>query len=90
MIFASQMRAARGLLNISQVELASLSGLALQTIKNFEQSDEAIKKAFLANVEKIKSTLENKGVRFTFSKERDERGNFLEVGVKLRTTSSGS
>lgn len=84
MIFSSQIRAARGLLSISQVELAAESGLSLQTIKNLEQDEEAVKKASLMTVEKIKNTLENKGVRFTFSKERDEKGGFLEVGVKLR------
>jgi transcriptional regulator with XRE-family HTH domain len=86
MIFAAQIRAARGLLQISQVELSVESGLSLQTIKNLEKDDEAIKKASLMTLEKIKSTLESKGVRFTFSKEKDESGKFLEIGVKLRTT----
>lgn len=85
MIFAAQIRAARGLLQISQVELSVESGLSLQTIKNLEKDDEAIKKASLMTLEKIKSTLESKGVRFTFSKEKDESGKFLEIGVKLRT-----
>lgn len=83
MIFSAQIRAARGLLSISQVELAAESGLSLQTIKNLEQNEEAVKKASLLTIEKVKNTLENKGVRFTFSKERDEKGKFLEIGVKL-------
>jgi transcriptional regulator with XRE-family HTH domain len=86
MIFAAQIRAARGLLQISQVELSVESGLSLQTIKNLEKDDEAIKKASLMTLEKVKTTLEKKGVRFTFSKEKDESGKFLEIGVKLHTT----
>lgn len=85
MIFSAQIRAARGLLSISQIELAADSGLSLQTIKNLEKDEEAVRKANLATVEKIKNTLENRGVRFTFSKERDESGKFLEIGVKLNT-----
>ena len=85
MIFSAQIRAARGLLQISQVELSTDSGLSLQTIKNFEQDDEAIKKASFTTLEKVKVALENRGIRFTFSKEKDERGKFLEIGVKLRT-----
>jgi transcriptional regulator with XRE-family HTH domain len=85
MIFAAQIRAARGLLKISQVELSLESALSLQTIKNFEKDDEAIRKASFMTLEKVKTTLENRGVRFTFSKERDESGKSLEIGVKLRT-----
>jgi transcriptional regulator with XRE-family HTH domain len=82
MIFACQIRAARGLLHVSQLELAAETGLGLNTIKNLELSDEAIKKANWATIEKIIKALENKGVRFTFSKEKDE------VGVKLRISNS--
>lgn len=83
MINSSQIRAARGLLGISQVELALESGLSLQTIKNLEQSDGAIEKANFATLNKIRTTLEKKGVRFTFSEEKDDGGKFLEIGVKL-------
>jgi len=86
MIFAAQIRAARGLLQISQVELSASAGLSLQTLKNFEKNDEAIKKASLMNLEKIKTDLESRGVRFTFSKEKDEQGRYLEIGVKLLIT----
>lgn len=83
MIFSAQIRAARGLLSISQVELAADSGLSLQTIKNLEKNEESVKKASLLTIEKIKNTLESKGIRFTFSKERDEKGRIVEIGVKL-------
>ncbi len=80
-IFSSQIRAARGLTRISQAELALETGLSIQTIKNYESSDEAIERASFVTIEKIKSILENKGVKFVFSKED---GKITEVGVKLK------
>lgn len=83
MIFSSQIRAARGFLGMSQFELATEAGLSLQTIKNLEQEEGVVRNANFSTIEKIKTTLENKGIRFTFSREKDENGNFLEIGVKL-------
>jgi len=83
MIFSSQIRAARGFLGMSQFELATETGLSLHTIQKLEKEEEFIKKANFATIDKIKTTLENKGIKFTFSREKDENGNFLEIGVKL-------
>lgn len=79
-IFAAQIRAARGLLQISQIELSAESGLGLQTIKNLEKDDAAIGKASNNTVKKIRECLENKGIKFTFIKED---GQISEAGVKL-------
>ena len=80
-IFSAQIRAARALLKLSQAELALESGISIQTIKNYEDNDESIKKGLTATIEKLKNTLENKGVKFVFSKED---GKITEVGVKLK------
>ena len=77
-IFAAQIRAARGLIKISQSELALACGLSLQTIRNFENSDEAIKKASFNTIEKIKEAIESKGVNFLDSNTSEG------VGVRLR------
>lgn len=85
-IFSAQIRAARGLSQMSQVELAANAGISLQTIKNLEKDDKLLSKASSITIEKIKEALENKGVRFTISKED---GKISEVGVKLAITLVG-
>lgn len=79
MIYASQIRASRGLLQISQVELANVTGLSISTIKRLEGSEEEIKKASLENLEKIKKSFEEKNIKFTSLKKEGR----LEIGVKL-------
>jgi transcriptional regulator with XRE-family HTH domain len=80
-IFSSQIRAARGMLKMSQLELSLETGLSLPTIKNIETEDEAIKKAKFSSITKIKEALEAKGIEFIFNK--DESGKISEVGVKI-------
>jgi len=82
MIFSSQIRAARGLLQISQVELAKKSGISLSTIKALENDDEAIKKSSLGIIEKIKNSLEKDNIRFISKRTNDEN---IEIGVKVIT-----
>lgn len=82
MIFSSQIRAARGLLQISQIELARKAGISLSTVKALENDEEAIKKSSLGTLEKVKNSLEKDNVRFTTKKTND---NNIEVGVKLIT-----
>jgi transcriptional regulator with XRE-family HTH domain len=81
-IFSAQLRAARGFLKISQAELAMATGLSLPTIKGLEAEDEAIEKANLATIRKVKEALEIRGIKFTFSKG-GEGDQISEVGVKL-------
>ncbi len=60
---ASQCRAARGLLNWSQPELAKWCGIHKQTISNFEAERSTPSKSSL---EKMTRVLENAGVEFGF------------------------
>ena len=70
---AAHMRAARGLLDWSQQELAEKSGLALSTIKRLENG--GVSKASVENIDKISDALAEAGIEFF---------NGGEPGVRLR------
>ena len=63
MLTAAQIRAARGLLNYSQNDLAEASGVALYTIRRMENSD-GIARANSGNLWKVQKALEKAGVTF--------------------------
>jgi transcriptional regulator with XRE-family HTH domain len=71
----AQLRAARGLLNLSAEELAKETKLSLKTIRRAEQVHDAVP-ITSANAELIIAILEGRGVRFL---EPDADG----VGVRL-------
>lgn len=75
MISASQMKAARALIDWSQAELASRSGLAEATIRRMEKLGTG--KSALSNVQAVKRALEDAGVIFI-----DPNGE--GAGVRLR------
>lgn len=60
-ISAIQCRAARGLLGITQRELAERSGVGLRTIASFETEQRT---PIRANLEAIRRTFEEAGVKF--------------------------
>ena len=68
-----QLRAARGLLNMSVSELAELTHLALNTIKRAE-GDEGHAPITAANAMLLVSTLEDAGVMFIAADERHGAG----------------
>jgi transcriptional regulator with XRE-family HTH domain len=84
MIFAIQIRGARGLLKMSQSELAKETGLSLQTIVRLESDEESIKKASLDTIIKIRNVLKEKGIKFIAP--RDDK-TLNGVGVRLFTES---
>jgi len=59
----AQIRAARGLLNLSVAELASQTGLAINTIRKAEGTNE-LAAVTQASVTLIRKTLEEAGVHF--------------------------
>jgi transcriptional regulator with XRE-family HTH domain len=73
-ITPNQSRGARALLDITQPQLASISGLGLSTIVDFERSRRAISKDA---IEAIRSALERAGIEFI-----EENGG--GPGVRLR------
>ncbi len=58
-----QLRAARGLLNLSVAELAERTGLAVNTIRRAEGSNDAAP-ITTANMKLLRTTLEEAGVDF--------------------------
>lgn len=75
MITGSQLRAARGLLNLSVSELAERTGLAVNTIRRAEATNESAP-ITAANLTLLRSTFEKAGVIFI---PPDEKG----PGVRL-------
>ena len=82
MIFAIQIRGARGLLKMSQTDLAKETGLSLQTITRLESDEEAIKKASLDTIMKIRNVLREKGIKFIAPRSNESLNG---VGVRLFT-----
>lgn len=81
MITASQMRAARGLIEWTQADLSQSSGLALATIKRMEKL--GTERSTVANVQAVKTALEAAGIIFI-----DANGN--GAGVRLRGAGGSS
>lgn len=81
-LFSAQIRAARGMLKMSQAELADETGLSVPTIKSLEGSDEAIEKSHMSTIKKIKENYEKRGIKFTFSKDSDGM-QIAEFGLKM-------
>jgi transcriptional regulator with XRE-family HTH domain len=76
-IHPSQIRAARGLLDISQIDLARRSKVGIATIKRIENSTEALRVTVQVLL-RIQRALESAGI--VFIDQDGERG----PGVRLR------
>ena len=63
MITSSQLRAARALLKITAIDLASISGIGISTIKRFELS-EGVPSGNIKTIDSIKRALEKAGIEF--------------------------
>lgn len=77
-ISGSQVTAARGLLRITQAELAAAAGLAEITIFRFEAGQAEPQRSSL---DKIVSELERRGIEFTNGDSRPSSGD--GIGVRL-------
>ena len=76
MITSSQLRAARALLKITAIDLASISGVGVSTIKRFELSD-GVPSGNIKTIDSLKKALEKAGIEFIGSP--DDR-----PGVRLK------
>ncbi len=81
MILASQLRAARSLLDWNQKDLAQASDLSLPTIQRMETL--GLRRSSAGNVEKVQRALEDAGVEFI-----DENGGGPGVRLKSRMGTS--
>lgn len=80
MVTGRQVRGARGLLGMTQEELSELSGVSMQTIKDFEHS---ARKPQLRTIKDLQRALEEKGIAFL----EDGAGG---VGVMLKGAAASS
>lgn len=74
MLTSSQIRAARGCLNISQLEMAKETGISLNTIFRIEGDEQLLERANLSTIKKIKTFFEERGIKFLSSPEGDGLG----------------
>jgi predicted transcriptional regulator len=72
----SQIRAARGLLGISAVELAELAGVTWKTVQRFE-TVEGVPPSRSGTLEKVRAALEAQGIEFLGDPDKSP-------GVRLR------
>jgi len=63
LITSSQLRAARALLKITAIDLASISGVGVSTIKRFELSD-GVPSGNIKTIDSLKKALEKAGIEF--------------------------
>ncbi len=71
MLISEQIKAARAFLKINQDELAEMSGLSSRTIKVLETDQDALESANQKTIKKIKSALEERGIKFLNPKEEN-------------------
>lgn len=79
MLTSGQIRAARGLLDWSQSQLAEVTKLSVQTIKRMEGS-RGPEGSTQANVDAVRRALEQAGITFLRPGEKAEGG----AGVRLK------
>lgn len=79
MLTSAQIRAARGLLDWSQKDLAEATKLSAQTIKRME-GDRGPEASTEANVQAVRRALESAGVIFLEAKSNKDGG----AGVRLK------
>ena len=75
MLFGSQIRGARGLLGLSQDELANLAGVGVATIRRMEAVDGLVP-GNLESAVRIRNALENAGVQFI---DQGEKGPGIQL-----------
>lgn len=79
MLKANQIRAARALLNWSQGELVTRTGLSLTTIRRMEDDKIGPERSSAGNVATVTKTLEDAGIAFIAAGEEKAGG----AGVRM-------
>jgi transcriptional regulator with XRE-family HTH domain len=82
MISAAQIRAARGLIGVSQAALANLAGVSSATVKRLEAALEV--RGSAASLAKIQTALEKSGVEFIPADEPKGPGVRLRLSSEAR------
>ena len=79
MITAGQVKAARALLGLSQIELAKKTGLGIATIKRLELSKEL--RGAATTLWKVQTALEGAGIEFLAASQESGPGVRLTAGA---------
>lgn len=79
MLKANQIRAARALLNWSQGELVTRTGLSLTTIRRMEDDKIGPERSSAGNVDTVTRTLEEAGIAFITAGEHKDGGAGVRV-----------
>jgi len=80
MILGIHIKAARALLEMSQLELSALTKISVPTLTKIENDKEKIKTASMRTIVSIKEALEGKGIKFLPAKDKNSLNG---VGVRL-------
>lgn len=87
MLYRKQILAARAFLEITQSDLANLSGVAAVTIGKIEASDNAFDKASSITIRKIREALIKQGIKFL--PPTDEADGISGIGVRFSPKKNG-
>ena len=79
MLFGPQVRAARGLLGWSQMQLSHSAGVGLSTVRRME-AEKGVVSGYIDNAIRIRNALEKAGVEFI---DQDERGPGVRIQKPL-------
>jgi DNA-binding XRE family transcriptional regulator len=85
MLSSGQIRAARAMIDMSQIELSNITGIHYTTLQRIEKDDEGIQKAEYKTLKKIKDTLENKGIKFL---NPSEKNSIDGIGIRYYPTTN--
>jgi transcriptional regulator with XRE-family HTH domain len=80
MITKNQIKAARALLGITQLELAKKAGVSLATLNNIEHSEHTDPR--ISTITKIRTALEKSGIEFTGESDSMQ-------GLRLKSLKTG-
>lgn len=84
MLYRKQILAARAILEISQLDLSNISGVAAVTISRIEASEDAFNKASSVTIKKIRDSFIKCGIKFLAP--TDDQNSIAGVGVRYFPT----
>ncbi len=83
MLYAQQIRAARAMIDMSQIELANITGLNYVTIQRIEKDEKRSRKVEAETINKIKTALEERGIKFL---NPTEKTGIYGIGIRYCPT----
>ena len=81
MLYSAQIRAARGLLKMSQVELSLLTDINISSIKKYEMDDKFLRRTNLIKLNKILKVFKERNIEF-FEKQEEDGSTTMGAAIK--------